>query len=1102
MFSSNHPIPGFNRPASLYVIDAMVDVPIQLSITVTNGGTMGSARSDVRVLVLHDEYDRFEIANVTEPINPISGGSSAVVDVVFTPTYAGNHTLQIHIEQPTADDNPSNDVLNRRITVGARYWNCDTLTNWTATGEWGLNSDTSISMGSSCHAGNGDGSTYSANTVSRLNTPLLDLSDGLPSGTRTMGLTFFYTGWVVAPDEISLEARTNAGGWEELASFSPTVDDDFLVDGSNWNTFSLNSGGHTSPLIPIAPDRHLHAGSSFRWTLTSNASSEDIGFWFDETVLVYDQAARADAYGLTVTGLGTQGAVPGGWGEVNLRVTNSGNISTTVRPALNGLPASWNSYTLFFDGSSVPSAGFNLLPGASRDLKVNIQPDQNASVGFTSLTFNASTDHPNVHGTAPIGFTVLADRIPVLHQPSMRPSCAPEQTCGFSIRLSNDGAGTDVFDLMLDTSTLLEGWGVDFAWSQDESVLVRPGEMVDIDLLLSVPSGAPADTTSSFRLAAVAQNDSNRVSMIDVDAVALMISDITMQPQGVFLPLVGGSTSSLTVDVENKATRMDVLNFEAEFDDPGTAWVVVGLSRDQAVLGAGTSTSIRIDVFAPTNAKVADASPRIRLVAHSERSGMSMVSGWFDGPDVLVVNGATLERNDGVVRVTPLSVTDVPVFLNSTSNAYTEVDVSIVGLPSEWTWWTKLNDVNASSPFAIAPEGESGSHLLAGIAILAPISEPAGTSLTARIVATLDGSELASVDVDLVVMTVRTLGLVIEPADRDISSGAAVAVAGRVVNEGNAPEPNLLLHVDVQSTPPLEGLLVFVSTSTGTEFVVGGANPLALGAGSEKSFTVDLVVPDDAPLGARIVVNVRLEGRVDLQGSSNALAESHLFEVASRRELLLEVEPSTYETVPFGQSVPFVVHLSSSSSFAEDLSVMFRSPDGWSVVCDGFGDVTTGLDVPLDAGHIVVQERILACSVVQGDGPSQGHLDVELYAAEPLPYAQANVVVAWNLPEPENGGVSATVLYGGASGVGVVLLIVAMNFMARRRADPGQVVADESKATSTAVHPSSPSPAPPASIVTPTQAIPLPAEGLPPGWSMEQWEHYGHQWMAQHGGQG
>jgi len=28
-------------------------------------------------------------------------------------------------------------------------------------------------------------------------------------------------------------------------------------------------------------------------------------------------------------------------------------------------------------------------------------------------------------------------------------------------------------------------------------------------------------------------------------------------------------------------------------------------------------------------------------------------------------------------------------------------------------------------------------------------------------------------------------------------------------------------------------------------------------------------------------------------------------------------------------------------------------------------------------------------------------------------------------------------------------------------------------------------------------APPLPSDGLPPGWTVEQWQHYGHQWLAQ-----
>ena len=44
--------------------------------------------------------------------------------------------------------------------------------------------------------------------------------------------------------------------------------------------------------------------------------------------------------------------------------------------------------------------------------------------------------------------------------------------------------------------------------------------------------------------------------------------------------------------------------------------------------------------------------------------------------------------------------------------------------------------------------------------------------------------------------------------------------------------------------------------------------------------------------------------------------------------------------------------------------------------------------------------------------------------------------------------------------------------------------------------------APPAGSPPQRPSVPqLPPTGLPPGWTMEQWQHYGHQWLAQQGQQ-
>ena len=56
MFSSNYPIPGFDKPEMLYVTDGVVNVEININIVITNLGTAQSGFVDIEVLVLHNEY--------------------------------------------------------------------------------------------------------------------------------------------------------------------------------------------------------------------------------------------------------------------------------------------------------------------------------------------------------------------------------------------------------------------------------------------------------------------------------------------------------------------------------------------------------------------------------------------------------------------------------------------------------------------------------------------------------------------------------------------------------------------------------------------------------------------------------------------------------------------------------------------------------------------------------------------------------------------------------------------------------------------------------------------------------------------------------------
>ena len=72
MFSSNHPIVGFDRPKDLYAVDTVNSTPMDIEVTVRNDGSTASGIITVQLLILHNEYERFELANRTVTMNSLS----------------------------------------------------------------------------------------------------------------------------------------------------------------------------------------------------------------------------------------------------------------------------------------------------------------------------------------------------------------------------------------------------------------------------------------------------------------------------------------------------------------------------------------------------------------------------------------------------------------------------------------------------------------------------------------------------------------------------------------------------------------------------------------------------------------------------------------------------------------------------------------------------------------------------------------------------------------------------------------------------------------------------------------------------------------------
>ena len=1123
MFSSNYPVPGFNRPALLYVVDAVVDVPIQVDVMVENLGTASSGTIDVNIKVLHNEYALFEMINETVQLGSLSGGNSNSISKVFTPTYAGNHTLSIRATSAVVDDNPQNDEKLGSLTVASSYFNCDSLVGWSAGTQWGLSTDTALSMGSSCHVGNGQSSSYNNNLATSLVTPVMDMSDAVSNPTRTNGLSFYYTGSAASGDVMKIEVLSAMGSWFQLGSISNTIDQNF-IDGQDYQTFSVNNAGATSPLIPT-PQEYFHSQTQFRFLFESDASGTDIGYYLDDIVFVYDQKVRQDEYALTSNGISTVGSVPGQWGTVRVEVTNDGNISDSVIPHIEGLPQEWNVYFAHPSGVSINTqSGVLLAPGESKFIDIKIQPDENATTGLQQMMFKGvSSQYAQVNTTLPMQFQVVPDREPYIVRPEVSPSCPPGNTCYFSIEVQNLGDATDVFDLTIDASTLPSTWGVNLAWTQDSSVLVRTDSPAQVDFTLTIPTDAIPDSMFSFSLTAVSQNNSIRTHTESIAVSASMISDagiaLTEQQMQNEWAIDAGETLSIEYIIWNNATRQDIFSVTLLHDPPGQ-WIIEQPGLDNAVINGESFTTFSIDITAPTTGQAGDMAPSITPHLTSKRSGMEFQGSAFDGIVVSTVSDLELRLLEAPQKLTPGVASKVLMEVENNGNGQVSATLSSETIPDSWSWWMRVDDVNHTGNIELSPPYDDADIVEIEVWILLPSVEKAGeihsiefSVLNSDGLLDLDSSD-NYVSFDSITASVRIPALHANLSETTASVGGTASVNVTVQNIGNAADDHFFVMASVSTSPPHEGIMAFMSIgSSGASRPLDIANPFMMSAGQEMMVAVDIMIPDDLPLNTRIVVSFNVMAGEDEESRPYELNHEVLILVDKQRVMDAEMSLQSEQTHTTGIPAPFWINVTSSSTQSEEYLIRVEQPERWQTVCQGVLVNQTGQILEHDAGHLTPKYTDMMCELHRLGGDTEGEVTVTIESTDGVMQWSDSRSFSFTIVEDEGFAMNSEMI--ATSIAGVLFIAILLTLLLRKRntisEDDDEVEYQEPQMQNVVSGPPVSTNGPPASQVSSPPVFnqapvvenavnshvgpQLPPDGLPAGWTMEQWQYYGQQYL-------
>ena len=1112
MFSSNYPIIGFNRPQTLYVVDAIVDVPILLEALVENKGTANSGTIDVNIKVLHNEYAQFETVNYTLQLSSLSGGNSNSISKTFTPTYSGNHTLIVRATSTVTDDEPMNDAYVSTLTVARSYFNCDALTGWTVGAEWGISTDTGLSMGSSCHVGNGQASSYSNNLATSLTTPVMDMSDAVSSPTRTNGLSFFYTGSAATNDRLKVQVKTAFGGWFDLTTVQGTVDQSF-VDGQDYRTFTVNDGGITSPLIPV-PQEHYHSQTQFRFLFESDASVSDIGYYLDEFVIVYDQKVRPEEYSLASNGISTVGSTPGQWGAVRVEVTNDGNISDSVLPQIIGLPMDWEVYYANTNGVSInEESGVLLSPGQSKLIDIKIKPDVNATTGFTQMTFRGvSSQYSSVNTTLPLQFQVMPDREPYIVQPEFAPSCPPGSSCPFSVEVQNIGDATDVFELEIGDTNLGAGWSVNFGWTQSEDVLVRPDTPVQVEFLLTVPQNAIPDSMFEFTLMATSQNSSMRTHTQSIDVSASMVSDaevgMTYEQLNRDWEVDAGGTVTLEYTIWNNASRQDIFSIDLLYVDQGN-WIIEAPPVQAAVVNGGSLTTFRIDITSPTTAQAGDSAPSITPSITSQRSGMYFEGSEFNGISVRTVSDLSLSIVEAPMKLKPGVPVKMTLNVENNGNGPVNAVISTNSIPNTWTWWMRIGDMNHTGPIALSAPYDLEDKVNVDIMIYLPSEERAGEIHTISFrVDSSDGlidsmGEDNSIEFDAITASVRIPAIVSNLMETTASVGGTASVNISVMNIGNAVDDSFKIMASVSSSPPNNELLSFLSIGeSGASRPLNELSTITMMPGQEMKITVDLLIPDSMKLNSRIVVSFDVIAGDTGDGSPFELVHEVLILVDSQRDMDVELSQQSNDTKMSGIPVSFWVNLSSASSRTESFHLDISKPEGWQIVCLGLLMNETGRTFVFEPGHMTLQTTDVRCELHRLNGPTEGTLALSVASDDGVLLWNDEQSFVFQIAQADQFEIDAEVL--ATSIAGILFIAILLTLLLRKRTHNN--ASDESELNVKELPEmlyDDVSRGPPIStttqVATPTSNTntgpELPPEGLPPNWTMEQWQYYGQQYL-------
>ena len=1037
VFSSAETI---GRSNDLYVVDGMLGHKSDLSFTIENQGTNSAMNTIIWLSIQHDEYGNFEIHNASKTSNQLSAGASEVIVFEWNASYSGNHTMKLSIETSLIDDDMSDNNFQRHLTIGYSYNIFDDVNSWNLGNSWAQSSDTSLSPASSLHVGNGPTSNYGAGISATAISPIMDLSNAHLNSNRASGFAFFYTGSVHSSDTLRVLASNSGGGWDSLNSYTGFVDNSL----SSWNTGISSSKGFSSPVIPFNT-ANLHANAQLKFEFTSDSLNQDIGYWIDDLVILYDQKVDDSEFGVQGVVVSENGALPGHISTNSLRVTNTGNIVDTYFLNTESVPNDQVAYFTYTNGATISNAGFSLEPGESKDIELRISLSENSTMGNDDIIVKIqSSSATTVKKSLIVNVAVLATNIPSINLPSQDPRCLPGNSCSFGVEVENIGESSGIFDIEISEKNTPAGWTFAMAWNQSDQITITTEQSTWLWFSASIPQGVLPDTQGEFWLTVTPVIDPSKAQTAAVKVKASMISIAEVGLNLIDLDKLwmvdAGDMVDITFIIWNNASRLDTFKPAVSFQDrPG--WIIELLDQNNIAINSQGSGNFRIRITSPDNAQAGDRSPSIVASVTSTLSDSLFEAPGWDEMEIITRNDIVLNLTNIDAKVSPGTPFPVNLSIENDGNGPATATFQMTDMPSTWQWWAVTNEgVNVTAGIELSVSYELNDIADITIWILPPILESPGIYHQFQIGAFAEGTsdlnpENNFADLTVITESVKEPFLEGELLELTAQVGSTVIINMTAWNLGNSEDYNAKARIKLSTSPESDDAVAFL-LSSGLDAEVGQWMGLNMAAGDSRVLSAELIIQDSIELNSRIILTFEIVG-----GDSDDLVtieKSHTIIVTDRRSVTIG-QMGLIDTVDIlTSSIPFTLDVVSTSTIAENLTVSGQIPSGWGIICDGVALHLQQTDIQMPAGHLSDQEYNLQCQMIRESGAIYGDLEIRIISDDGEIDHTFSQTVSWKIAV--NDEVSSALETTSLIGIGgvVIIIITLLSVILLRRTDDGE----------------------------------------------------------------